>query len=103
MIEPTDEMLWAALDAYDKYCPEQRSEDGFRLALAAVLAIVERDRSDAPGLTRAANAARRIADRYGEKGKDRTRDDWQMWTAMSAGARAVAVRLIELADAEDAP
>jgi hypothetical protein len=43
VIEPTDEMLWAALDAYDQYCPEQRSEDGFRLALAAVLAIVERD------------------------------------------------------------
>lgn len=43
MIEPTDEMLYAALDAYDELCDGQRSEDGIRAGLAAVLEIVERD------------------------------------------------------------
>lgn len=108
MIEPTPEMEQAFRDAWVKsMATNPRTDDPERIAdragLAAVLAIVERDRSDAAGLERGANAARRIADRYGEKGKDRTRNDWQMWTAMSAGARAVAVRLTELADAEDSP
>ena len=98
MIEVTDEMIWAF--AGD---PEITATDAhaIRVGLTAVLALVERDRSDSLTLSRAAHAARRIADRYGEKGKDRSRTDWQMWTAMSAGARAVAVRLTELADAED--
>ena len=43
MIKLTEEILYAALDAYDQHCPDPRSEDGFRLAVAAVLAIVERD------------------------------------------------------------
>lgn len=102
MIEPTDEMRTVLRKAKNStgcgYCNACLDEQ-----LGAVLSIVERDRSDEPGLTRGANAARRIADRYGEKGRNRDRPDWQIWTAMSAGARAVAVRLTELADAEDAP
>lgn len=99
-IEVTDRMIYAFAGE-----PEITATDAhaIRVGLTAVLAIVERDRSDEPGLTRGANAARRIADRYGEKGNDRSRDNWQMWTAMSAGARAVAVRLNELADAEGVP
>lgn len=104
MIELTPEMVRAFSDADFSGCGNADWEDSHvRVGLAAVLAIVERDRSDAPGLTRGANAARRIADRYGEKGRNRERPDWQIWTAMSAGARAVAVRLAELADAEEAP
>jgi hypothetical protein len=112
VIKPTDEMKAAFRDAQRRRA-EQLVDQGALLGahdtdildhgLAAVLAIVERDRSDAAGLTRAANAARRIADRYGEKGNDRSRADWRMWTAMSAGARAVTIRLAELADAEEAP
>jgi hypothetical protein len=105
VIEPTDEMTEAAWDALPVSAQESGEVDldDMKVVLAAVLAIVGRDRSDADGLTRGANAARRIADRYGEKGNDRSRADWRMWTAMSAGARAVAIRLTELADAEDVP
>lgn len=100
MIEPTDEMVQLI---YERIDFQLHGSDGIREGLTAVFAVVERDRSDAAALTRAANAARRIADRYGEKGTDRSKADWRMWTAMSAGARAVVVRLIELADAEEAP
>jgi hypothetical protein len=98
-IEVTDQMIYAFAGE-----PEVTATDAhaIRVGLAAVLALAEQNQSDASGLTRGAAAARRIADRYGEKGKDRSRADWRMWTAMSAGARAVAVRLTELADAEDA-
>ena len=99
VIEPTEEMEEAFEDASAPCC----GCGDTRAGLVAVLAIVERDRSDANGLMRAAAAARRIADRYDEKGKDRSRADWRMWTAMGAGARMVAVRLTELADAEGRP
>jgi hypothetical protein len=104
VIEPTDEMRmvayrdareWAAVHGHQQ--PDDRMIDD---VVAAVLAIVERDRSDEPGLTRAANAARRIADRFDEQAKGKTGAERIEKLSQAIGARLVAIRLIELADAE---
>lgn len=107
MIEPTDEMRmvayrdareWAAAHGHQQ--PDDRMIDD---VLSAVLAIVERDRSDEPGLMRAANAARRIADRLDEQAKSKSGACRVAKLAQAIGARLVVVRLIELADAEGSP
>lgn len=98
MIEPTDEMREVA------YALLPTTARGHvDIALASVLGLVERDRSDAPGLTRGANAARRIADRLNEQANGKDGVDRIEKLSQSIGARLVAIRLTELADAEEAP
>ena len=99
MIELTGEMREAFYADGDERCDIPGCVDCFDDRLAAVLAIVQRDQRRASDvLMDAAAVARGIADRLAVKPGDGKR-----WTAMSAGARLVAVRLTELADAEEAP
>jgi hypothetical protein len=99
VIEPTDEMRTALLADYEDACDVVGCgrDDCVNVRLAAVLAIVERDQPrPAQVLMGAAATARGIADRLSAKP-----GDGKVWPAMSAGARLVAVRLVELADDAD--
>jgi hypothetical protein len=51
----------------------------------------------------AASAAGEIANRLRNKAEEKSGEDRKHWHAMSAGARLVAVKLIELADGAKAP
>lgn len=99
MIEPTDEMVQLALDVFLASPTDNitQIDAGMAKALAAVFALAERDQPHpARVLMDAAATARGIADRLAAKP-----GDGKVWTAMSAGARLVAVRLVELADDAD--
>jgi hypothetical protein len=53
----------------------------------------------AAALTEAADIARGIADRFAQTANTSTSLERKHWIAMSAGARAVSLKLTELADA----
>lgn len=96
MIEPTDEMK-AAVKKRMGVPDGQEMDPWMDAAIKDVLAIVERDRPrPAQVLMDAAATARGIADRLAANP-----GNGKIWPAMSAGARLVAVRLVELADDAD--
>jgi hypothetical protein len=105
VIDPTDEMVTVAAEVAEDEMIRRlgrdlgtiHRDDIIRAVLAAALAIVERNQTQpARVLMDAAATARGIADRLGSKP-----GNGKVWPAMSAGARLVAVRLVELADDAD--